>query len=324
MILTKFFNQKQDIIPIGLLGILVFVFKAKQFSLAHNEPQIFGLGFAKLGVSVWILEFLAAILIVVQCFWANNLLNKIRFTQNRTQYFAFAYFVLIAQNPQWLAWGRWHIAALCGLWILQSWIAISQTNDAKAQVFGAGLKMGICFLFYPNALVLMPIGFLAMYFMGAFTLKNNLVFVISFLTPIYFFGAYSFLFNKMGAFAAFTQKIWVFGGGEAVAAGQVFEKQVLFGSILLMVSGVFLLNVVMQIKTGLVRSYSAFFTWCLFLLCGFSFFYANIFDSILFVLPYGVYFLACLFFAITPRWFLADAFLLVLVGFVGALQLYVY
>lgn len=219
--------------PVNVFLLFAYAVVLKWYSFLHPHvpvPQLTD-GF----LYIWLLNFLSAagqsapviypfivlVLTVTQAVSFNNLINNEKLLPRPNYLPAMAYILITSLFPEWWQLSSALIINSLLVWV---WAMLSRLFNhprPKAQVFNAGLVIGLASYLYFPAIGFSILIFFALITLRPFHLSEWLVGVLGIITPYYFLFAFLFLANTSNpltylpsisvSFPRFQQDIWAWG-----------------------------------------------------------------------------------------------------------------
>ena len=152
------------------------------------------------GVPLWVTALVTLILVVVQAFYLNYLVNKFEVLYKPSYVPALIYVLLMSfsKDVLWM-----HPVIWVNLLLIASFhkvfLLFKNPNPIRL-LFDAGFLIGLAFLVYAPAIVLFALLVLSLSMIGTLNLREWLIVVIGFALPFYFAGVWYFWNDGLGDF----------------------------------------------------------------------------------------------------------------------------
>jgi hypothetical protein len=201
---VSFFKDKS---PGNLLVVLAFGFLLKLplflypkiIQATENDEDLYHYIVSGVGTSpqsAIYFSVAAILLLFIQAFMINYIVNEYRMISRQTFLPAMAYLLVTSLLPEWNYLSSPMLASTLILWCFLRLFSLYSAAGSMGPLFNIGLVMGISsYIYFPSAsfLVCLLLGILIL---KPFRLNEIILFLLGALTPYYFFGIYLFLADK--------------------------------------------------------------------------------------------------------------------------------
>jgi hypothetical protein len=186
---------------VGVPDPIVFSFLLKQFTL---EP---------------LLAFtLSGLVLFTQSLQIDFLANYRGFMASKNRYFGGFLILFSFLIPEWSSWGPILVGNSLLLFMIQKTMQLYGVEKTKAKVFDLGILISLGCLVHPIFYFSIPLWIFGVAAMGAFNIKNLLIFLGGVLTPIYFMLSIGFLLGSSQTFLnGFFESFQVLGTSISIA-----------------------------------------------------------------------------------------------------------
>jgi hypothetical protein len=201
---VSFFKDKS---PGNLLVLLAFGFLLKLplflypkiITATENDEDIYHYIVSGIGGSSQApiyFSIVAILLLFIQAFMINYIVNEYRMISRQTFLPAMAYLLVTSLLPEWNYLSSPMLASTLILWCFLRLFSLYSASRSMGPLFNIGLVMGISsYIYFPSASFLICI-LLGILILKPFRLNEIILFLLGALTPYYFFGIYLFLADK--------------------------------------------------------------------------------------------------------------------------------
>ncbi|RYG37242.1 MAG: hypothetical protein EOO01_30320, partial [Chitinophagaceae bacterium] len=141
----------------------------------------------------------AVVLLHIQAIYLNYITVKHKLFHRNTYLPAFSYLVLTSIYPPFNYFSEPLLINFFTIAALDLMLTLSQTSQPRKQIFNAGFLLCIPAMIQFPAVGFILLLFLALLFLRTFNLGEWTVGGLGYLTPIYFFVAFLFLFDQLPA-----------------------------------------------------------------------------------------------------------------------------
>lgn len=156
--------------------------------------------------NAFVCALLSFFLLYVQALMINYLVNEFRLLPKHTYLPAMSYLLLTSLLPAWNYLSAPLVAATFIIWIISKLFRLYNVAIARVTVYNIGLLAGISsYIYFPSAAFIICI-VLGLIILKPFRLNEVVLFILGFITPYYFFGAYLFLTGGF-RFASFLPRV---------------------------------------------------------------------------------------------------------------------
>lgn len=146
--------------------------------------------------NAWASSFLSFALLYVQALLLNFMVNEYRMMNRQTYLPAMAYLLITSLVPEWNYLSAPLLANTLIIWIFINLFRLYNSPNARSQVYNIGLIVGLCsYIYFPSVAFALCI-ILGLMILKPFRFNEILMFLLGFLTPYYFYGAYLFLASQ--------------------------------------------------------------------------------------------------------------------------------
>jgi hypothetical protein len=182
----------------GILGFaFIFIWHSSvYFNIPEWEPSRGGILMqvvdAQIGYHGTGARITVFILLAIQFFLANHIINSFRLADAATVFPGVFLILFSCYLPQFLFLSSFHFVNT--LSILIFYLLFGTYNQPKSadHLFNAGLLAGISYLFFPPSLFLIPIIFIALSILRPYQIKERIMVLIGFVIPLCWAGLYYF------------------------------------------------------------------------------------------------------------------------------------
>jgi hypothetical protein len=138
-------------------------------------------------------SMLAFLLLLIQAFMINYLVNEYRMMTRQNHLPAMAYLLITSLVPDWNYLSSPLISNTLIIWCFIKLFKLYNKANTKGDVFNIGLILGLSsYIYFPSAAFLICF-LLGIMILKPFRLNEILLFLLGALTPYYFYGAYLFI-----------------------------------------------------------------------------------------------------------------------------------
>lgn len=158
--------------------------------------------------SAVLFSMLSIALLFAQAFMVNYMVNEYRMTTRPSFFPAMAYLLITSLLPEWNYLSSPLVACTLIIWAFIKVFRLYNLSSTKGEVFNIGLIIGLSsYIYFPAAAFVICLLF-GILILIPFRPNEIILFLMGFLTPYYFYGAYLFL-NDQLSFASFLPHISV-------------------------------------------------------------------------------------------------------------------
>ena len=187
--IAKFFKKTKPINTLIVLVLLTIVFIITTVSFTSTDFTLTNL----------IKKLILFAFLVTTLFIINFIIRKNGLTKNNSYVilllvFCFAIFPFSTLNSQLLGTHFLLLLAYRRIYSLRT------TKDIKDKIFDASFWIGIATLIYPWSFLYLSLVFFAVFYFNKLTLKNIIIPLVGFITPIFIYGVYLLLINDFDTF----------------------------------------------------------------------------------------------------------------------------
>ncbi len=138
----------------------------------------------------------AFLLLVVQAFIINYIVNEYRLLPKATFLPAMAYLLITSLLPEWNFFSPALVANTFIIWSLSLLFKLYNVQDSKGKIFNMGLLIGVSsFIYFPSAAFLLCL-LLGILILKPFRFNEIILFFLGLIAPYYFFAGYLFLTDQ--------------------------------------------------------------------------------------------------------------------------------
>jgi hypothetical protein len=187
--IAKFFKKTKPINTLIVLVLLTIVFIITTVSFTSTEFTL-----TNLIKKLILFAFLVATLFIINFIVRKNGLTKNNSYVILLVVFCFAIFPFSTLNSQLLGTHFLLLLAYRRIYSLRT------TKDIKDKIFDASFWIGIATLIYPWSFLYLTLVFFAVFYFNKLTLKNTIIPLVGFITPIFIYGVYLLLIDGFDTF----------------------------------------------------------------------------------------------------------------------------
>ncbi|MGB5362510.1 MAG: DUF6427 family protein [Aureibaculum sp.] len=187
--IAKFFKKTKPINTLIVLVLLTFVFIITTVSFTSTDFTL-----TNLTKKLILFAFLVATLFIINFIVRKNGLTKNNSYVILLVVFCFAIFPFSTLNSQLLGTHFLLLLAYRRIYSLRT------TKDIKDKIFDASFWIGIATLIYPWSFLYLTLVFFAVFYFNKLTLKNTIIPLVGFITPIFIYGVYLLLIDDFDTF----------------------------------------------------------------------------------------------------------------------------
>ena len=140
------------------------------------------------------------ILLYVQAISFNKIVNTQRMHKQLNYLTGMSYLLITSLFADWFVLSAPLIVNTFLIWIFSRLCSLYNNPKAKATIFNIGLVAGLCSFFYFPSVAFILLIMVGITIARPFRLQEWLTGLAGIITPVYFFGAYLFLFDKWKTF----------------------------------------------------------------------------------------------------------------------------
>ncbi len=143
---------------------------------------------------------LTFLLLLFQAIGFNNIVSQQRLHKQPNYLTGMSYLLITSLFADWCSFSAPMVVNTILIWIWGKLCKLYNNTDAKTTVFNLGLATGLAaFIYFPSIcfLILIMVG---LAIARPIKLQEWLMGLIGIITPLYFFGAFLFLFNKISTY----------------------------------------------------------------------------------------------------------------------------
>jgi hypothetical protein len=138
-------------------------------------------------------SFISLILLFIQAFIINFIMNEYRMNTKQTYLPAMSYLLITSLVPEWNYLSAPLVASTLIIWAFSKLFKVYNLGNANGELFNIGLIIGISsYIYFPSAAFLICI-IIGLMILKAFRLNEILLIILGATTPYYFYGSYLFL-----------------------------------------------------------------------------------------------------------------------------------
>ncbi|MGB5463526.1 MAG: DUF6427 family protein [Aureibaculum sp.] len=187
--IAKFFKKTKPINTLIVLVLLTIVFIITTVSFTSTDFTL-----TNLTKKLILFAFLVATLFIINFIVRKNGLTKNNSYVILLVVFCFAIFPFSTLNSQLLGTHFLLLLAYRRIYSLRT------TKDIKDKIFDASFWIGIATLIYPWSFLYLTLVFFAVFYFNKLTLKNTIIPLVGFITPIFIYGVYLLLIDDFDTF----------------------------------------------------------------------------------------------------------------------------
>ena len=187
--IAKFFKKTKPINTLIVLVLLTIVFIITTVSFTSTDFTL-----TNLTKQLILFAFLVATLFIINFIVRKNGLTKNNSYVILLVVFCFAIFPFSTLNSQLLGTHFLLLLAYRRIYSLRT------TKDIKDKIFDASFWIGIATLIYPWSFLYLTLVFFAVFYFNKLTLKNTIIPLVGFITPIFIYGVYLLLIDDFDTF----------------------------------------------------------------------------------------------------------------------------
>ncbi len=203
--MLSIFRTNQLLLGVSLIFYATLLHLSVFFLPSTGEPPPHGV------LSDWVYQWidynsltgdiLAILLIFLQGFILNFLNLRHRLSEPVNLFPGLIFILIASLLPEFLHLSPLHMANTFYLFALMDLMSTYNKNDSAANIFNAGLWIALGSLFYFSYLIFIPLAFISLNILRAFSLRERLMILTGFLVPYLFCGLYYFWTNQLTLFA---------------------------------------------------------------------------------------------------------------------------
>jgi len=315
-------NQSASYIVLPLLAVLLWLGSwITPLAAVPHAAMPFYTMFESINYFPVVSEILALVMVLLQAFYLNHLLNKhdLRESRERNNFLTALFCILfLSFFPSFRTLLPQHLSALFLLLMVDRLFDSYRKEKAFSNCFDAGLFAAIASLFYFPAVIFLLLVYAGLIILRPFIWREWVIAFSGFVIPWLMVFTYFFWFNRLGIF--FSDELGSFFSSPYFEYGKP-EHAILILAFIGMFSIPAGLNFLKMLTGGKVKTNKFFllFTWFLFLaiLSGFVFPVASYSHFSLAALPLSVIF-SMWFFSLKKSWIAESLFIILLGAFVYA------
>ena len=239
--ILRFFsgNQPVSLLLLPLLAAVLWfpAFLGEGYVIAGEHPMpLYALVVSPLENLRWLQLVLACLLVVLQAFFINSIVNDLHFLEKRSNLPAFSYLLLHALFPEQLELSPVVLANSLLLLAFFRVYSIAGSERAGGMAFDASLLIGLAGLLHPPALLLLPVVYVALNDFRPFNGREWLLPLIGMGPPFLFSWTWFFWFDGVPEFAASLTASFTMSGTGWWSATPGFYGLASFSLLMLMAS----------------------------------------------------------------------------------------
>lgn len=145
-------------------------------------------------------SLLTFILLFIQAVGLNKIANNLKLYKQDNYLTGMAYLLITSLFSEWFSLSAPLIVNTFLIWIWGKLCTLYNSNHPQASIFNIGLATGLAaFIYFPSVTFLLLI-VIGIGIARPFKMQEWLLGLAGIITPVYFFAAYLFLYNKMSSF----------------------------------------------------------------------------------------------------------------------------
>ncbi|MGE5518854.1 MAG: hypothetical protein ACM3VS_02925 [Candidatus Dadabacteria bacterium] len=138
-------------------------------------------------------SFFSLILLFIQAFIINYVMNEYRMNTKQTYLPAMAYLLITSLLPEWNYLSAPLLASTLVIWAFSKLFKMYNLGNANGELYNTGLILGISsYVYFPSTAFVLCI-IIGLMILKAFRLNEILLIILGVITPYYFYASYLFL-----------------------------------------------------------------------------------------------------------------------------------
>ncbi len=180
------------------LGLHIqFIYHSPVIIASANDGLLYGALNSLKELPGILLAVLYQVIVLLQAFILNYILNEARMFAKPAYTTALAYILLTAMLPEWNNISEALVANFIVIAIVYQVTILYNNEKPKTATYNMGLLAGLGMLIYYPLLSLLLIVFFALLSLRPFKINELFILTLGIITPLYFFSAYLFLSDRL-------------------------------------------------------------------------------------------------------------------------------